>query len=47
MATEQDWEKQLAASLPKLELHLHLDGSLSTGKLFKLRDTDSIPFSDC
>ena len=32
MASERDWESQLAASLPKLELHLHLDGSLSAGK---------------
>ena len=25
------WERELAAALPKIELHLHLDGSLSTG----------------
>ena len=32
VATNEDWESELAASLPKIELHLHLDGSLSPGK---------------
>jgi hypothetical protein len=32
MSLDEDWELELAAALPKIELHLHLDGSLSTGK---------------
>jgi hypothetical protein len=34
MAAYKTWEKDLAAALPKIELHLHLDGSLSAGFVF-------------
>ena len=29
-----DWEEKLAKELPKVELHLHLDGSISPGIIF-------------
>ena len=28
------WESEFVAELPKIELHLHLDGSLSPGENF-------------
>ena len=28
-----DWEEKLAKELPKVELHLHLDGSISPGNI--------------
>ena len=28
---DKDWEEELAKELPKVELHLHLDGSISPG----------------
>ena len=32
-----DWEEKLAKELPKVELHLHLDGSISPGIVFSLK----------
>ena len=32
---DENWEVKLAKELPKVELHLHLDGSISPGIFYQ------------